>query len=104
MQGLAWLLLMIGGLLMALTSASILIVNYINNRGGHGSEEAADVLQVTLTLALGVLFAVEGHYELVGALSQRAEATLSITIIILSLALAAHAIKKRPSMKHNGSI
>ncbi len=100
MHGLVWLLLMIGGGLTAITSVIVLIMNYINNR----SKKTIDVLQMTLLLILGALFAIQGYYELLGAVSWIVEATLSITIVILSLALAVYNIKKKLSLKRSQPI
>ena len=85
---------------MAITSVAVLVINYINNR----SKKTIDVLQITLLLILGVLFAIQGYYELLGAISWIVEATLSITIVILSLALVVYNIKKRLSLKRSRPI
>ncbi len=100
MHGLVWLLLMIGGGLMAITSVIVLIMNYKNNR----IKKTIDVLQMTLLLIIGALFAIQGYYELLGAISWIDEATLSITIVILSLALTVYNIKKRLSLKRSRPI
>ncbi|MCE4619828.1 MAG: hypothetical protein F7C33_02270 [Desulfurococcales archaeon] len=95
MPGLAWMLMLVGGILGVITAIAVIIINYINSSVKGKGEEPFDPVQAVFSLILGVLFAVQGYLGVSGELSETVEAALSIGVFIIGVALVAYNLKTR---------
>ena len=97
MQGLAWILMLVGGILGVIASIVVLIINRINvNSGVEGrGGESFDTVQAIFSLILGVLFAVQGYLGLNGEISGTAGEAIGVGVFIVGVALVAYNLRRR---------
>ena len=95
MQGLAWILMLVGGTLGVIASIVVLIVNRINSGVKGRGGESFDTVQAIFSLILGVLFAVQGYLGLNGEISGTAGEAIGVGVFIVGVALVAYNLRRR---------
>jgi len=95
LQGLAWILMLVGGTLGVIASIVVLIVNRINSGVKGRGGESFDTVQAIFSLILGVLFAVQGYLGLNGEISGTAGEAIGVGVFIVGVALVAYNLRRR---------
>ncbi len=95
MQGLAWILMLVGGILGVIASIVVLIINRINSGVKGRGGESFDTVQAIFSLILGVLFAVQGYLGLNGEISGTAGEAIGVGVFIVGVALVAYNLRRR---------